>query len=308
MYKFKTLMAGIDLTNDNASLLRYAFHVSQLFNSKRIHFVHVTDDLEGDKRQYAGEQPYYQYLKEQIQQKIRRYFSNDTIEILINVLEGKPEEQLLHWASVNEVDALLIGKPPLTENKKVTPYHLTRLAPCSVIIVPEQATTQLKQIFIPVDNSSYTNMSLEKVERLLSKNPSLQVTLYHAIPPPITFLVSNSPRYKQFVEELKNDVREEMKELVQMAEKRDNLTFEIAVCDDSAAECIIQKGQDLDADLIIMGSKGRTNTAAVLMGSITENVIKTNDKIPMFILRQKGERKSLIQELFQSNELYGLTS
>ncbi len=306
MYSFSKLMVGIELRVDNAALIRYAFHLSELFESEKVIFVHIAANLEAAKENYNGDQPYEQYLKGLVDQQLRRYFSDDRAAVEVDVLEGKPEEQLIHWATIREADLLMIGTPMPTKEKKVTPHHLARLAPCSVALVPARATSQLKQLFVPVDNSSYTTMSLDKAEYLYKKNSDMEVMLYHCMSPPNTFLVPGASRYKQFVEEMKKEVRKEMEEVSKKADNQANWNFVLETCNKHIGDCLANKANSINTDLMIIGSKGRTNAAATLMGSVTERVIKNEPDAPLLILRQKGEHSGLIEELFQSDQVFDL--
>ncbi len=308
MYAFNSLMIGIDLTTDNNTLISYAYRISQLFDSDKIFFVHVTKDLNEEKDYYSGDQPYDEYLKEQVRDQIRSHFSVDKVSLEINILEGEVEEQLIHWAEVKKADLLIVGDPTVAEYEQVLPYHLARLAPCSTLVVPEEVEDRLEKLMIPVDNSPYTQMSLEIADQLRNKKPELDLLLYHSLRPPSTFLSATTERYEKFVEQLRQEARKEMQEIVETVEGEDKMQLLIEPCRGHIADCIFEKAEEEEADMMIIGSKGRTNTAAVFMGSITERILNNDPSMPVLVLRKKGEHRNLIQEIFYSKSVKDINS
>ena len=49
---------------------------------------------------------------------------------------------------------------------------------------------------------------------------------------------------------------------------------------------------------MVIGSRGMTSAAAVFMGSVTEKLIRHNRKIPMLIVKKKGENAGLFKMWF----------
>ena len=48
-----------------------------------------------------------------------------------------------------------------------------------------------------------------------------------------------------------------------------------------------------------MGSKGRTASASILLGSVAEKLVQANNEIPMLILKKKGENMGFFEALFK---------
>ena len=53
----------------------------------------------------------------------------------------------------------------------------------------------------------------------------------------------------------------------------------------SSAGHLFSLAQEFGADLAVLGAKGHSNTASLLLGSVTEKFIQMNDKIPTLIVR-----------------------
>jgi nucleotide-binding universal stress UspA family protein len=67
--------------------------------------------------------------------------------------------------------------------------------------------------------------------------------------------------------------------------------------DDSPADKIFGFASDQKADMIVMGSKGRTGLSSILLGSVAEKVIKYDSDIPLMIVKEKGENMGFLKAL-----------
>src|SRR5690606_9285137 len=65
------------------------------------------------------------------------------------------------------------------------------------------------------------------------------------------------------------------------------------------AQHLLDAAKKDEADLIIIGSRGRTDSAALLIGSVAEKLIDINNEIPMLVLKKKGENMQFLDALFR---------
>ena len=59
----------------------------------------------------------------------------------------------------------------------------------------------------------------------------------------------------------------------------------------SAAQCIVDTAKSLKADLVVMGTHGRTGLAHMLMGSVAEKVVRTA-ACPVLTVRREAAKKA----------------
>ncbi len=69
-----------------------------------------------------------------------------------------------------------------------------------------------------------------------------------------------------------------------VAESVDNVPVETVVLQGNAYERILDYADESDADLIVMGTHGRTGVDRYLLGSVTEKVVRTSD-VPVLTVR-----------------------
>ncbi len=66
--------------------------------------------------------------------------------------------------------------------------------------------------------------------------------------------------------------------------------------DNEAVRVIIARRERFDADLIVIGARGRTGAAGVLLGTVTEQLIKKSP-VPVLAVKKKGECLSVVKAL-----------
>lgn len=69
--------------------------------------------------------------------------------------------------------------------------------------------------------------------------------------------------------------------------------------DDDPVVDIINKAEEIDANLIIIGAKGRTAATALFIGSLAERLIQVNNKVPLLVTRPKGKNAGIIEYILE---------
>lgn len=80
--------------------------------------------------------------------------------------------------------------------------------------------------------------------------------------------------------------------LMLMSEKKKGLNADIKVVNGFATETIVRHAHDWFADLIIMGSHGRSGLKRIMMGSVAEAVFRSVS-IPVLLVKQESVDKSV---------------
>jgi K+-sensing histidine kinase KdpD len=65
--------------------------------------------------------------------------------------------------------------------------------------------------------------------------------------------------------------------------------------DGRTEELIVEYGRNAQVDLIVMGSKGRTVTSAILIGSLAEKIVFKSTDIPILIVKSRGENMGFLE-------------
>ncbi len=141
------------------------------------------------------------------------------------------------------------------------------------------------KILVPIDGSSYSENSLAFVASratLLGKNPEIELlVVLSPLPTRAARLVSKDSLMRYYEDEAEKIFKPARKFL---KSKGVEVTEAFIVGD--PAEKIAEEAAKLPADLIIMGSRGRTALAGLFLGSVTNGVL-ARTKNPILILRNK---------------------
>lgn len=141
------------------------------------------------------------------------------------------------------------------------------------------------KILVPIDGSEFSKHSLEFVSSrttLLGHSPSIELLSVQApVPARASNLVGNEDLNTYYQEEAHLILDPALKTL-----KDAGIQAQSRVAVGEAAPTIAKVAEDTEADLIIMGSHGRSALKGLLLGSVTNSVLALCDK-PMLILRNK---------------------
>ena len=136
-----------------------------------------------------------------------------------------------------------------------------------------------KKILVPIDFSSESANAVDTAASL-AKNEGSEMILLNVIEDPYTNVFKtmggggfDDPRDSTFVVELKRRIEEKLQSLVENLNKAGvSASFQIKI--GNVFGTISAYIDEVSADLIIMGSKGASGLDEVLVGSITEKVVK----------------------------------
>jgi nucleotide-binding universal stress UspA family protein len=134
-------------------------------------------------------------------------------------------------------------------------------------------------ILIPTDLSEFSRASLRWAS-LLERRLGAKLTLLYANQPwvsfdvvegPATYLMQNSPEFKRT---LADEVRD------YVARNLPDLTGEVdtRVVDKEPSQAILETADAIDADLVVMGTHGRTGWRRALIGSVAEKVVRHSQR------------------------------
>lgn len=130
-----------------------------------------------------------------------------------------------------------------------------------------------KKILLPTDGSKYADEEAERARRLLDDGGEIIV-------------LSVAGKLTSTAFQFRSNVRKINKELYEEAEK--NVEHMLSLFDDSmnvtgrveegfAAETIIRVAEEENADLIIISATGKSGLHRFILGSVTEEVLKTSE-------------------------------
>ena len=257
--KMEKLLVATDGSEFSKSAIREAMNLAKQCSSKLIALsvVKTNPEFEDLVPQVIEklEKEVIRYL-ESIKNRASR--ENVDCEIIVRLSE-EPYQDIIDEAAKNQVNMIIVGTHGRTGLKRLMMGSVTAKvighATCNVLVVPVTAKVECKNILIATDGSRYSDAAA--IEAIgVSKRCGSSL---------IVISVATSD------EEIKS-AEDNVKKVVELAEKEGIKTDGLAV-KGIPYEAIVDASKRKGADLIVVGSHGRTGLERLFMGSVTERVI-----------------------------------
>ncbi|MEF8848271.1 MAG: universal stress protein [Candidatus Thermoplasmatota archaeon] len=135
------------------------------------------------------------------------------------------------------------------------------------------------RILLPTDGSEASKKAARKAAHL-SKSLNIPILAYHVLNTPQVSHASVSEVYPDFTEILKKEADSIIENINKIA-KEIGVTVESKIVEGYPDREIIKEANE--NDLIIMGSKGKSNLDRILIGSISEKVLHHSNSTVMIV-------------------------
>ncbi len=193
-------------------------------------------------------------------ESVKSMAAGEGVECEIIAHQGEePYKYIVEEAAKNRVDMIIMGRRGRSGLKRLmlgsVAAKVIGHAPCNVLIAPRAARVVCKNILIATDGSRYSDAaSMQSIGIAKRLGSSL-------------FAVSVAHSDAELQETRDNVNR--VKELA----GREGIKVETLTPTGRPYEAIVDAARQMNADLIVVGSHGRTGIERLLMGSVTERVI-----------------------------------
>ncbi len=292
MYQLKKLIVFLDLSNMDDLLINYVSFLADAFKADKVIFFHVieTMDLPDDVYEMLQEmeESIDEVIKKELQGKINNNFKTEgRVETELRVKQGNPTEAILREAEEEKVDLAIMGKKTGFKGKGILSGKIVRLIHCSTLILPETSQPKLEKMLVPIDFSKHSQMALRQAMKI-SENLDSEIVCQNVYSIPTHFypyISSTSKMDKPIIEKAKKDYDKFLKKV---AKPKPQIRCEFTKDEgDDASQKIYDLAIKERADLIVVGSKGLTDTASYLIGSTAEKLTSYDKTIPILIFKDK---------------------
>jgi len=291
MYRYRRMIVGMNLNEKDPVLVREAARLAELGGSEKIVYLHVLSAQEIPEKiskEYPQLlSPFHELAEERIKKTVLENSSESDI-FECRIREGLPIKVILEEVKALDADIVLLGRnySHKRSNKKLT-ENIARKAPCSVFIVPSESHyRKIKNIMVASDGSSHSKSALEEAI-LLAKSLRLEsvscLTVYHV---PMGYH-STGKSYEEFAEIMLANAKLEFKELTEGLDVGGIDIKPVFELDEHVEKGILSAVNRESVDILIVGARGRSTGASILLGSVTEHLIG-NINIPLLAVKNKS--------------------
>lgn len=143
---------------------------------------------------------------------------------------------------------------------------------------------QISRIIVAVDDSSFSNKTVN-VAFDLAKTLKASIAIVNVIDPAIVAIGADSVVYPM---EQMGDLKKNSEELIKKMRLQlgDEIPVQDFMTEGKPSEEIVATAMKWNADLIVIGTHGRTGLMHMIMGSVAESVIR-HSTIPVLVVPSK---------------------
>jgi nucleotide-binding universal stress UspA family protein len=294
MQPFRTILFAADFSENSLEAFRAACSLA-VDNKTRLIVLHVVEP-----NWVAQEPVFFGQGKVQFQnagrdaafhESLRRklcevYAPNHPIDIVFETKEGNAAAEIVKAADAVGSDLIVMGTHGRTGLRWLlagsVAIAVLRKARCPVLAlrslaVPRKAE-DMRVILHPTDFSEYSEEAV-RVARSLARDLGARLVILHAAP--LEVLIDGTPAAE-------TDARFYYDELARIRKRLDGpdlkYPVETRLSRSFPPDGILQTAEDIGADLIVMGTHGRTGLSRALTGSVAESVLPKAD-CPVMVVK-----------------------
>ena len=310
--KIRRTIVALDNTKLDVELVQYANFLANTTEIEHIYFVHVLN-LQLPANIIAEfpnlEKDALEERKNKIHHLVARYYLPERkVEYsAIIVQSSNTLKGLLQAIGKFDADLVVIGRVKNREGASVIIQRLARRAPCHVLIVPggtfkkTEGGIRIKTLLVPIDFSEYAAMALERAMIIARRNKDkneIEIVCQHVYKLPSGFHLTGKTE-EEFSDIMCTNAKESYDEFISKIDTEGvniRVVYSKDINDDLTSD-IRDLASEIDADGIVIGSKGRTATAALFLGSFAEKLITNTTKFSLLVVRKKKDYSGILDRL-----------
>ena len=281
MRQLKRIIVGHDLEAGGESALRSALALANRC-AATIRLVHVIEPLDAYQRiSHPLTSP---FTLEEISQKIGARLQSLVaspelahLQVEYEVRRGKRFADLLIAARAWQADLIVVGGTSRIEEPLLgsTSERILRKALVPVMVAKKPLSSTAKTFLVPTDFSACARKATEAA-LLLAKSFSARIIFFHALDLAASYSVAYAHELGVSVpippptpEELEPEWEDFLSGL-----PLDKVDWEKSTEEGQAAAAIVHRAKHIQADMIVMGTHGRSGLPHMLLGSVAEKVVR----------------------------------
>lgn len=286
----QNILVGLDMSFIDDAVLSFIQKNHRALHASVIYFLHVTKEGESDKD--SGQ---HDDMKDKLAKKIDEQMQGAIGKYEVRIEKGDPQDMLRDWSSELEIDLLIVGNK-FSGDHDVKVEKLVKKPTRSLLLIPEKKDYGIERIGVPIDFSDLSKIAVEESLRF-GEITSAQLIGFHSYQVPSGYHKSGMD-HEEFAEVMEGNAKKEAEKFFEDIDHDQQFRMEYYYDrKEEPADSIAQFAKKNDLDLLVLGSKGRTGAASVILGSVAKKITKIINDRPILILKEKGKNMDLLDAL-----------
>lgn len=305
MKRYKSLLAVVALDERDTTTLRHAAFVAMAAQSDVVYLAHIAPSFDLPPKGSPLTPDFSSPIDEEILRNLaimvdqQRGLFPSQMRLESVVREGSVPLELLRLGAQKSADLICFSRrlDETADPLSAAYVKIVRKAPCSVLVVPANAEPRYERILVAVDFSDpQSTETLDAAFAFASCCPGSAVTILHVYSVPAWYYKSGP--FERRASGMKGLAEWEWGKMELGINFRDVPWKVHFILDDNVPQAISTFANEREAQLLVMGSHGRTRPAAMLLGHVTEAVC-AQSKRSFFCVKRKGEVKTLLRAFLE---------
>lgn len=298
MDRIRNILVCVDFSPGSACALSQAARISG-WNNANLNILHVVEDLVVQDLATALSRNKNELVKEiqsQFTEELGEFVKDNSSaeDPIFEVRIGNPVDEILHLSREMPVDLLVLGTTGAYSHQDdigTVALKCVRKAETKVLLVRENQKEPFQRVIGCVDFSRTSEEIVTQSARVSSVESAV-LELLHVFSPPWKTLHYMAPT-RQANLDFKNQFTRGLELQMKALKKRcdgelgDVNVSETLVEHSHHAQGIIERAQEKEADLIVLGTKGKSNLRYILTGNTAERVLR-NTPCSVLAVKPKG--------------------
>ncbi len=282
----KNIAVGVDFSSFSRCALKQAARIAK-WNQAKMHAVHVVDnsmanhlkEFWGCRRALIGSQDAVDAIRDSAQKQLDEMVGGlEDVSFRADAITGSPFVELLRLVRDDSSDLLVLGTNGSSDPSKgagVLATKCVRKAATKVLLVRADHAEPFKKVVACVDFSESSHRVIEQAIRVAQQDGA-SLHLLHVFSPP--WKAANYVPLPSSEDQQRHadSLTERMQEAIQPFESETHaMQVETIVVENKREpDGIIQFIEDTAADLVVLGTRGRTGMRAIMLGTVAERLVR----------------------------------
>jgi nucleotide-binding universal stress UspA family protein len=306
------ILCAVDFSDCSHAALAHALELSNVLHARLdvVHAYYVPENIRPDLMVWKAstQRPLRELAEERARAELDGFLARHGADIRsrldVHVVLSDPTSAILELATGQASTLIVLGTHGRSGAKRLmigsVAERVVRLAPCPVFTVREPAhrasAASLRRILVAVDFSECSRVALQRAGEL-ARAFGAKLHVVHVWQVPVFLspdsIVGEAPWTKGTSAELvEREAQSALTKFVETARKAGAVVDAVRMVQGEPAHAIVSEAEQLDCDLIALGTHGRTGIKRVLLGSVVEKVVRCASR-PVLSVREAGQGTAL---------------
>ncbi len=305
MNQLNHILVCLDLTDMDEFLIRYSNFVVEKFKPQSITFMHVVRSYDIPKDildSFPGmEKPLTEIVKEELDEKVNNLFQHhDNVQTIVAIEEGYTTETTIHYTRKHNITLTLMGKKVGYKGRGGVVRKIMSVTPSSVLLVSETTQPKIDHLMVRMDFSKITAVTM-KMAMQLREYTGAKISCHHVHKLPLTYFPQNTAEDERKINEhVQKYTRKEFQKFagkLQFEPQEIPCTWSVDI-ENEEAQILYNQALNIGADMILIGSKIKSNLADVILDNTSEKLAGSEKNIAVFVVKDRKQTLGFLDALF----------